>query len=83
MCGNGSSGIIEAPFLKLPVVNIGDRQRGRERGANVIDVNPNATDIKDAIELALSVGSKKPCWIVVPHMERVIVVKVLNILDKW
>jgi len=38
MVGNSSSGLIEAEFLGLPVVNIGDRQKGRERGANVIDV---------------------------------------------
>jgi UDP-N-acetylglucosamine 2-epimerase (non-hydrolysing)/GDP/UDP-N,N'-diacetylbacillosamine 2-epimerase (hydrolysing) len=38
MVGNSSSGIIEAPSFKLPVVNIGSRQRGRHRAANVIDV---------------------------------------------
>ncbi|MBT6228346.1 MAG: UDP-N-acetylglucosamine 2-epimerase (hydrolyzing), partial [Candidatus Scalindua sp.] len=31
MVGNSSSGLIEAPSFELPVVNIGDRQRGRER----------------------------------------------------
>ncbi len=43
MVGNSSSGIIEAPSFKLPVVNIGDRQKGRLRAANVIDV-PNHSD---------------------------------------
>ena len=38
LVGNSSSGIIEAASFDTPVVNIGDRQRGRERGANVIDV---------------------------------------------
>lgn len=38
MAGNSSSGLIEAPSFGLPVVNIGDRQRGRIRGSNVIDV---------------------------------------------
>lgn len=38
MVGNSSSGLIEAPSFELPVVNIGDRQRGRVRGKNVIDV---------------------------------------------
>ena len=37
MVGNSSSGIIEAASFRLPVVNIGVRQRGRVRGANVID----------------------------------------------
>ena len=36
--GNSSSGLVEAPSFELPVVNIGDRQRGRVRGKNVIDV---------------------------------------------
>lgn len=38
MVGNSSSGLTEAPSFKLPVVNIGERQRGRIRGENVIDV---------------------------------------------
>jgi GDP/UDP-N,N'-diacetylbacillosamine 2-epimerase (hydrolysing) len=38
MVGNSSSGIIEAPSFKLPVVNIGERQKGRIRAKNVIDV---------------------------------------------
>jgi len=38
MVGNSSSGIIEAPSFRLPVVNIGDRQEGRMKAANVIDV---------------------------------------------
>ena len=39
MVGNSSSGIIEAPSFKLPVVNIGTRQDGRLRADNVIDVD--------------------------------------------
>ena len=38
LAGNSSSGIIEAATFGTPVVNIGDRQRLRERNANVIDV---------------------------------------------
>lgn len=38
MVGNSSSGVIEAPFFELPVVNISDRQKGRVRAKNVIDV---------------------------------------------
>lgn len=36
LVGNSSAGIIEAPFLKLPTVNVGVRQVGREHGDNVI-----------------------------------------------
>lgn len=38
MVGNSSSGVIEAPSFELPVVNISDRQKGRVRVKNVIDV---------------------------------------------
>lgn len=59
MVGNSSSGLIEAPSMKLPVVNIGDRQRGRVRGKNVIDVAACKKEfIANAIEKALSVEFK-------------------------
>lgn len=38
LIGNSSSGIIEAASFRLPVINIGCRQEGRERSVNVIDV---------------------------------------------
>jgi len=37
MLGNSSSGIMESPALQLPTVNVGMRQQGRERAANIID----------------------------------------------
>jgi UDP-hydrolysing UDP-N-acetyl-D-glucosamine 2-epimerase len=49
MVGNSSSGLIEAPSFALPVVNIGDRQRGRLRAANVIDCVSETPAIADAI----------------------------------
>ncbi len=54
MVGNSSSGLIEAPCFKLPAVNIGTRQRGRQRGNNVIDVQTNRHEIRAAVERALS-----------------------------
>jgi UDP-hydrolysing UDP-N-acetyl-D-glucosamine 2-epimerase len=53
MVGNSSSGLIEAPSFGLPVVNIGSRQRGRLRGANVIDVGDGRDAILAGIEQAL------------------------------
>lgn len=47
--GNSSSGLIEAPALRVPTVNIGDRQKGRLRAASVIDCAPT----KEAIDVAL------------------------------
>ena len=52
LIGNTSSGIIEAASFKKPVVNIGDRQKGRLRGENVIDCNLNT--LQESIKLALS-----------------------------
>jgi UDP-hydrolysing UDP-N-acetyl-D-glucosamine 2-epimerase len=53
MVGNSSSGLIEAPSFGLPVVNVGDRQRGRLRAANVIDVGHDRQAIAEAIQRAL------------------------------
>lgn len=54
MVGNSSSGLIEAPSLGLPVVNIGNRQKGRLRGENVIDVGYHRDEITNAINQAVS-----------------------------
>jgi len=54
MVGNSSSGLIEAPSLQLPVVNVGDRQRGRMRASNVIDVAPRAAAVVAAVRRASS-----------------------------
>ena len=54
MVGNSSSGIMETPALELPTVNIGGRQQGRQRAANVIDAEPDADAITTAIDRALS-----------------------------
>lgn len=52
LIGNSSSGIIEAASFKKPVINIGDRQKGRLKGKNVIDCD--LTSLKKSITLALS-----------------------------
>jgi len=56
MVGNSSSGIMEAASFALPVVNVGMRQQGRERAANVIDASPESSAILAAITKALSHG---------------------------
>ena len=56
MVGNSSVGIRECTFLGIPVVNIGSRQRGRERGDNVIDAPHDHGAIKDAIVRQLGSG---------------------------
>jgi UDP-hydrolysing UDP-N-acetyl-D-glucosamine 2-epimerase len=54
MVGNSSSGIIEAASFRLPVVNLGDRQKGRMRTPNIIDVPEESRAVESAIRKALS-----------------------------
>jgi GDP/UDP-N,N'-diacetylbacillosamine 2-epimerase (hydrolysing) len=53
LIGNSSSGIVEAASLATPVVNVGERQLGRLRSANVIDTSTDYNDISNAINAAL------------------------------
>lgn len=53
LIGNSSSGIIEAASFGLPVVNIGTRQSGRERGINVLDTGYLKAEILSGIKKSL------------------------------
>ena len=59
--GNSSSGIIEAPALYIPTINIGDRQRGRLKADSVIDCSERTEDIVRGIKIALSNEHKQLC----------------------
>ena len=59
MLGNSSSGIVEAASFKLPVVNIGSRQKGKLKPKNVIDSGYHHKEILKAIKKALSKRFKK------------------------
>lgn len=52
--GNSSSAIVEAPFLKLPVVNIGNRQKGRLMADSIVCCGYGRNEIETAIKKALS-----------------------------
>ena len=52
--GNSSSGIIEAPSLQKPTVNIGDRQKGRVKTSSIINCKSNKGSITDALHKAFS-----------------------------
>jgi UDP-hydrolysing UDP-N-acetyl-D-glucosamine 2-epimerase len=58
MVGNSSSGIIEAASFKLPVVNVGSRQKGRVRAANVVDVECRRMEITAAVNHVLNPAFK-------------------------
>ncbi len=51
--GNSSSGIIEAPALHVPTVNIGDRQQGRIMSESIVNCESERASILDAINRAL------------------------------
>ena len=55
--GNSSSGILEAPFLGTPTVNLGSRQQGRLRAASVLDCAETVPAIRDTVARALD-----PAW---------------------
>ena len=54
LVGNSSSGIMETASFALPTVNVGSRQKGRERAKNVLDADPNPRDISEKIIQAQS-----------------------------
>jgi UDP-N-acetylglucosamine 2-epimerase len=58
--GNSSSGIREAGYFGTPVVMIGDRQRGRERTSNVMDVGCSSKDITKAVKEQIAHGPYEP-----------------------
>ena len=58
--GNSSSGIREGSLLGTPCVNIGSRQRGRERGPNVVDVCYDRGEIRGAVERQVENGRYQP-----------------------
>jgi len=59
LVGNSSSALIEASYFNVKVVNIGIRQKGREKGPNVIDANNDINSIKNSIEHAFKLKPKK------------------------
>ncbi len=63
--GNSSSGLTEAPSFKIATINIGDRQKGREKANSVIDCTPKITDIRKAVHKAFSLEFKKQLSVVV------------------
>jgi GDP/UDP-N,N'-diacetylbacillosamine 2-epimerase (hydrolysing) len=54
LIGNSSSGIIEYPSYKKPTINIGNRQKGREKAASIIDCKNDKVSIFSSIKKARS-----------------------------
>ena len=56
LVGNSSSGILEAPSFRIPVVNIGNRQRGRPQAENLLNCGYSTSEIAATIDKALNDG---------------------------
>lgn len=54
LIGNSSSGLLEAPSLKIPVVNIGNRQKNRLTSSNIINCEPTKNAILKGIKMSLN-----------------------------
>ena len=59
MVGNSSSGIRECSYLGIPFVNVGTRQKNREKGQNTINASNKPKDISKAIKKAFKLKPKK------------------------
>ena len=59
--GNSSSGLLEVPSAHIPTLNIGDRQKGRTRGASVVDVASDEASIVKGLQKVLSPNFRAFC----------------------
>ena len=81
--GNSSSAIIEAPVCRLPAVNVGDRQRGRLRGDNVLDVPADADRVVDALRTALDPASRAKLSGTSPYGDGQSGARIVDALKAW
>ena len=81
--GNSSSGLVEAASLKIPSINIGTRQDGKFKPANVIDSDYSKKKILKSIKKALNFKFKKKVKkLKNPYQRKISVNKVVDILAK-
>lgn len=59
--GNSSSGIIEAPSIGIPTINIGSRQRGRIRAKSILDCDGSKESIRKAIRMVFNENFRNLC----------------------
>jgi UDP-hydrolysing UDP-N-acetyl-D-glucosamine 2-epimerase len=59
LLGNSSSGIMEAASFGLPVINVGMRQQGRERGINILDAEATVDSIREQLSLSRQPAFRK------------------------
>lgn len=59
--GNSSSAIVEAPYLKVPTIDIGNRQKGRLTSDSIINCGYNKSEIINAIDKVLDADFRQKC----------------------
>ena len=79
--GNSSSGIIEAPSFKIPVVNIGNRQEGRVIAENIISVPLKKSLIVETIQNILNNGLELPRKFKNPYDSSITSDKIVEVLS--
>lgn len=81
--GNSSSGIIEAPYFRVPTVNIGERQKGRYQFESIINCDVDSHSIQNAITTALSKEHMNRIAIMLlPSEQQKIAPQIVEILKK-
>ncbi|NEU10286.1 UDP-N-acetylglucosamine 2-epimerase (hydrolyzing) [Flavihumibacter sp. R14] len=81
LVGNSSSGIIEAPSLKIPTINIGDRQAGRIQATSVINCDPRVESINEAfLQAKNEIFKEKVRNVVNPYGEGFVSEKIIEVL---
>lgn len=82
--GNSSSGIIEAPSLGIPTVNIGNRQLGRVRAESIIDCGDSAEEIMESIRKAKRIRKEgKINRFISPYEKEGTSMKILSEIQKY
>ena len=68
--GNSSSGLLEAPALRVPTINVGDRQKGRIRTESIVDCEPETESILKAIKKIYTNDFKRDLYLMKIPFER-------------
>lgn len=82
--GNSSSGILEAPSMRVPTVNIGERQAGRLRAPSVLDCAPTAAAAGRALRTALSPAFRSSrCRGKSPYLGGPVAARIIRVLKSY
>lgn len=82
--GNSSSGVIEAPMLRKPTVNIGDRQKGRLRFASILDAPAESSSVERALQFAMTVEHIESCRAMPPPFgDAGVATRILSQIANW